>query len=275
MRGEDGGARRALTLSGRLRMLAGMVAPGNRLVDVGCDHGFLAIYLVRGKICPRALAMDVRKGPLAGARKHIEEYGLGEYIEVRLSDGLAACGDGEADTLVCAGMGGRLMERILAEGMDKARRMKELILQPQSELREFRYFLRNAGFAVVAEDAVCEDGKYYFAMKAVPAVPGSGDSGDAARERTDAAAGGASGGAMEMEAEGIKRVRMLYDAYGEKLLTGRHPVLLEYLVQRLGYLKLLQARVSELSPEKAAARVGEIAEELAEVEGALEFFEIK
>lgn len=155
-------------LSRRLRMLADMVTPGNRLADVGCDHGFLDICLVGEGVCPRALAMDVREGPLESAREHVRRSGLGDYIEIRMSDGLEACGPDEADTLVCAGMGGRLMERILTEGLDKAARMKELILQPQSELRAFRRFLRNAGFGIVREDAVFEEGKYYFAMRAVP-----------------------------------------------------------------------------------------------------------
>ncbi|HBA47385.1 MAG TPA: SAM-dependent methyltransferase, partial [Lachnospiraceae bacterium] len=100
-------------LSERLQMLADMVTPGNRLVDVGCDHGYLSISLVGAGICPGAIAMDVREGPLAAAKVHIAETGLEDYIEVRLSDGLAECWPGEADTLVCAGMGGRLMERIL------------------------------------------------------------------------------------------------------------------------------------------------------------------
>ena len=163
----------AVSLSKRLRMLADMVTPGNRVADVGCDHGFLSIYLVQAGICPAALAMDVRTGPLEAAKGHVAACGLGSYIEVRLSDGLSACGAGEADAVVCAGMGGRLMERILTEGMDRARQMRELILQPQSEIPQFRAFLREAGFAVVQEDAVFEEGKYYFAMKAAYGCGGS------------------------------------------------------------------------------------------------------
>ena len=78
----------SVALSGRLRMLADMVTPGSRLVDVGCDHGFLSIYLVQEGACPTVLAMDVREGPLAAAKRHVEAYGLGEYITLRLSDGL-------------------------------------------------------------------------------------------------------------------------------------------------------------------------------------------
>ena len=164
----------SVALSGRLRMLADMVTPGSRLVDVGCDHGFLSIYLVQEGACPTVLAMDVREGPLAAAKRHVEAYGLGEYITLRLSDGLGAYRAGEAEALVCAGMGGRLMERILREGMDLAWGMREVILQPQSEIPQFRAFLREAGFGIVQEDAIREDGKYYFAMKA---RPGAGDSG--------------------------------------------------------------------------------------------------
>ena len=147
-----------MVLSGRLQMLADMVTPGSVLADVGCDHGFLSIYLVQAGVCPRAVAMDVRKGPLAGAGKHIEEYGLGDYIETRLSDGLAECSVGEFGAVVCAGMGGRLMERILTEGREKLQGVRELILQPQSELGEFRAFLRRAGYVLVQEDAVFEEG---------------------------------------------------------------------------------------------------------------------
>ena len=93
----------SVALSGRLRMLADMVTPGSRLVDVGCDHGFLSIYLVQEGACPTVLAMDVREGPLAAAKRHVEAYGLGEYITLRLSDGLGAYRAGEAEALVCAG----------------------------------------------------------------------------------------------------------------------------------------------------------------------------
>ena len=179
-----------MALSGRLRMLADMVTPGSRLVDVGCDHGFLSIYLVQEGACPTALAMDVREGPLAAAKRHVEAYGLGEYITLRLSDGLGAYRAGEAEALVCAGIGGRLMERILREGMDLAWGMREVILQPQSEIPQFRAFLREAGFGIVQEDAIREDGKYYFAMKARPGAGGSGQM-PAGRGGERDAAGGA------------------------------------------------------------------------------------
>lgn len=220
-------------------MLAELVTKGYRAADVGCDHGFLSIYLIQQGISSRVLAMDVRKGPLTAAQEHIAACGLEAYIEARLSDGLAALCPGEAETLICAGMGGPLMEKILRDGMEKARELKELILQPQSEIGAFRRFLRREGFRILAEDAVYEDGKYYFAMKAVYVGAESLEnpqettgSGEAAQVR-DAMPPG----------EGGEAARALADEYGELLLRERHPVLKQYLNFRKGVLEELEERL--------------------------------
>ena len=126
-----------MQLSLRLSAIAGLVTRGNRLVDVGCDHGYLPVSLyLDGKI-PGAIAMDVRKGPLSRAQEHISQYGLDAYIETRLSDGLEALKPGEGDTLVIAGMGGPLMERILTDGAEVRESFREMILQPQSDIPHF------------------------------------------------------------------------------------------------------------------------------------------
>ena len=249
---ETQGFKCCAALSGRLQMLADMVMPGNRLADVGCDHGFLSIYLVSAGICPGAIAMDVGKGPLAAAKRHVEACGLEDYISLRLSDGLSAYQTGEADALVCAGMGGRLMERILREGMDKAKGFRELILQPQSEIPQFRAFLRKSGFLVTEEDAVCEDGKYYFAMKAQPA-----------KRPEDQA-----------EADGTHRPGQfgLYDLYGEHLLNKRHPVLYSYLRQRRSYLERLGASLEAAATHRAGGRWEEVREEMTRLEEALAYY---
>ena len=127
-----------MELSERLLMSALLVERGSVAADVGCDHGFTSIWLVQRGICPRVLAMDVNPGPLERAGEHIREAGLSAYIETRLSDGLSAmkCPDGkpEADTLLMAGIGGRLACRIMKDAQDKLRRMRAVIVQPQSEL---------------------------------------------------------------------------------------------------------------------------------------------
>lgn len=253
-----------VVLSERLKMLARMVTPGSPVADVGCDHGFLSVYLVQSKVSPRAYALDVREGPLAAAREHIEGCGLGTYIETRLSDGLSGLREGEAETLICAGMGGRLIQRILKADMDKARSMRELILQPQSELKEFRAFLRREGFRTLAEDAVYDGGKYYFAVKAVDAVKESG-------------AGSSWGGACKRtvpqgQHSEFQIPQSVLDEYGELLLRAGHPVLRQYLAyKREGAERILDKLRAEGGPG-AAGRISELGRELAEMETALMLF---
>lgn len=234
-----------VVLSGRLKALADMVTPGKSVVDVGCDHGFVSIYLVQQGHSPKVLAMDVRTGPLSRAQEHIAAYGLENYISTRLSDGLLEYQDGEAQSLVCAGMGGRLMTRILTESREKARGLEELILQPQSELPEFRRFLRDEGYELLDENILCEDGKYYFLMK----VRYSG--------RVAAA--------QEAEAE-------LYERYGELLLKRRHPVLREYLKMSQENLKQIAVTLAANENERAQKRLTELKTELNALRRALELW---
>lgn len=161
---------RTAMLSERLKTVAGMVTVGNRVCDVGCDHGFVPIYLVQQGKSPRVLAMDLREGPLRAAREHVAAYSLGERIETRLSDGLHNYNIGEADTLICAGMGGALMQRILAQEKEKAASFQELILQPQSEIEQFRKFLRENGYRILDEEILLEEGKFYQVIRAVPGM---------------------------------------------------------------------------------------------------------
>lgn len=221
-------------LSARMQALTDMVSKHSVVCDVGCDHGFVSIYLIQQGIAPKVYAMDVGKGPLERAKEHIKEYELEAYIETRLSDGLNALQVGEADCMICAGMGGKLMMRILKEGSEKARAMKELILQPQSEIALFRAFLRKEGYKVVRENMIYEDGKYYPMMKVVP----------------------------ENKNEELVPEYVLWDKFGELLLKEKHPVLCQYLAQSKEYLAELLSHVNAQGGERAQGRVEEIQEEL-------------
>ncbi|MBQ7774323.1 MAG: SAM-dependent methyltransferase [Lachnospiraceae bacterium] len=206
---------KTVKLSARMQALADMVSKDRVVCDVGCDHGFVSIYLVQEKIATKVYAMDVRTGPLERAKEHIAEYHLETYIETRLSDGLEKLQVGEADCMLCAGMGGPLMSRILMQGREKARSMKELILQPQSEIALFRKFLREEGYKIIQENMIYEDGKYYPMMKVIPVE--CFESGHAATQE-------------EQE---------LWDAYGELLLKEKNPVLKQYLAHSEAYIQNL------------------------------------
>ncbi len=237
---------RPAALSRRLKTLANMVPTGYRVADVGCDHGFLDIYLIQSGRASGAIAMDVRKGPLSAAARHIREAGLEALIEARLSDGLKQYRAGEAEVLVCAGMGGPLMQRILSEDPGKTRSFREMVLQPQSELREFRIFLREAGYTVEAEEIVLEDGKYYFPMRVRPEA----------------------GKLPELTQSGTlspaeKEFQEICDRYGEGLIRRRDPLLRQYLAQQDRILDEISEalRASDAGNERRRQRLSEVERE--------------
>lgn len=161
-----------MELSIRLEAIAACVKPGLRIADIGTDHGYLPIELIRRGICPQALACDVRRGPLERAREHIREAGLDDRISTRLSDGLERILPGEAESCVIAGMGGRLIQGILeAESRrnpNVLQEIKQLILQPQSDWETVRKAVHNLSFHIENESMVIDRDKYYWILVCEP-----------------------------------------------------------------------------------------------------------
>lgn len=232
-----------MELSQRLYAVARLVTPGNRLADVGTDHGYIPIYLIKEKKIPYGIAMDINKGPLERAKEHIQAEGLQGQIETRLSDGLEKLTPGEAETAVIAGMGGALTIRILEKDRETAASLKELILQPQSELFAVRRFLAQAGFCIEEEDMVLEDGKYYPMMRAVP-------------------------GNMELAGE-------LEEYYGPVLLKKKHPCLRQYLLWERQVKEDILQQLKEARGEGARSRRQEVCHALERNRQALAFWDME
>ena len=149
-------------ISKRLELVASFVPQGAILLDVGSDHAYLPIELVeRGKI-ESAIAGEVVEGPYQSAVKNVEAHGLKEKIHVRLANGLAAFEEADqVSVITIAGMGGRLIARILEEGLDKLANVERLILQPNNREDDLRIWLQENGFQIVAESILEEAGKFY------------------------------------------------------------------------------------------------------------------
>lgn len=229
-------------LSSRLQSVADFVTKGSVLVDVGCDHGYLPIYLIETGHIPRAIAMDVNLGPLQHAAEHIDRAGLGDYIETRLSDGLKGLQPGEAESLVIAGMGGALTVRILSDTPEVWQKMREVILQPQSEIEAVRRYLYDAGFYIVRESMVEEDGKYYMMMRGISKTAAETQDGSVISESGMTAA---------------------YYRYGGCLIRQRNPVLLRYLEKSRRQLEAIrQNLLRQEQTESIALRLQEVQEKL-------------
>ncbi|VRU52007.1 Bcl-2 family protein [Streptococcus pneumoniae] len=149
-------------ISKRLELVAFFVPQGAILLDVGSDHAYLPIELVeRGKI-ESAIAGEVVEGPYQSAVKNVEAHGLEEKIQVRLANGLAAFEEEDrVSVITIAGMGGRLIARILEEGLGKLANVERLILQPNNREDDLRIWLQDHGFQIVAESILEEAGKFY------------------------------------------------------------------------------------------------------------------
>lgn len=229
-----------MQLSERLRTVASLVTQGSRLADVGTDHAYVPIWLWEQGRIPSAIAMDVGKGPLSRAEEHIRAHHGEAAIETRLSDGLEKLAYGECDSLVLAGMGGMLMRRILAEGQALLPGIRELVLQPQSDVHEVRRFLQEAGWRITDEKMVFEEGKYYPMFRAVQGV-------------------------MDYDRE-------IWFSYGRILLERRDPVLERYLEKKERTCEQIAGKLREAGTEAAGARLCRIEEELGLIREALACF---
>ena len=200
-------------LSERLKAVADMITPGIPVADIGCDHAYLPIWLAREEISPYIIACDINAGPIGRAKENIEDVELSDRIDVRQGDGLSVITPGEVRSVVMAGMGGKLMIRILDEGRDVLEKVSEIIMEPQSEVATLRHFLQDNGFRIISENMVSEDGKYYPLIKAIP-------------------------GHMNWDKE-------VYFRYGKILLREENPVLHEFLLIEKDYCSKLLKELAE------------------------------
>ncbi len=226
-----------MRLSRRLESILALTRGGGTAADIGTDHGYAAIELVRRGLCPRVIACDIRPGPLSRAQEHIRLAGLSGQIETRLGDGLERVEPGEAKTLLIAGIGGPLMTTILERGAETAQAAEELILSPQSDLGAFRRFLLTHGYRIETEKALEEDGKYYVILRVCP-------------------------GQEELWKEEELQ-------YGRVLLQRGEPLLRKRLEREIDRDRALLLRLSEAGTERSQERSGEIRDALALAERAL------
>ncbi len=246
-----------MQLSKRLSAVADMVSKGNRLVDVGTDHGYLPIYLVENGKIPQAIALDVNKGPILRAKEHIIEHNLEKYIDTRLSDGVTALKADEGDTLVIAGMGGGLVMKIITEGEPILSNFQEFVLQPQSEVEQVRRFIYENGYDIIEENMVLDEGKYYPMMKVI--------------KENNVANNIANN--IESTTKNGNYDRTVFYKYGRGLLENKNEVLRLFLEKELRTYSNILEKLSTNSQENAINRINEINHEIEYIKEALLYYE--
>ncbi len=151
-----------LPISARLLACAAFVAPGDRVADIGCDHGYLGIHLLKKGIARSVIASDLRPGPLQSAVMNAAKYGVGDKMSFFLSDGAVSI-PRDFDCMVCAGMGGDTMVSILQRAPWLKDKQYRLILQCQSKTPMLRRYLSENGWRI-AEESVAKDGKFLYTV---------------------------------------------------------------------------------------------------------------
>lgn len=152
-------------LSSRLKSCYHLVHQGDRVADIGCDHGYLGITLLLNGVARSVIAADVNAQPLASARQNAARFGVEDQMTFRLSDGVQNI-PRDFDTLVCAGMGADTMISILEAAPWLKSKQYRLILQCQSKRPELRKYLYRQGYAINKE-TLAEDGKFIYTVMEV------------------------------------------------------------------------------------------------------------
>ena len=231
-------------LSERLQMVADMVSVKNSVADIGCDHGYTSLYLAQSVGIRHVIAMDINKGPLERAKEHIMQAQMEDCIEIRQSDGAKELKPGEVEGMVISGMGGALMVKILSESRPVADSLKELVIQPQSELPLIRRYLHQSGFVIAQEQMAVDADKFYVAIRAVPGK----------------------------ESYGTDEVAQIYYRYGKCLIEDKNQILKTFLLRELQRLDGILERFQREweCGEKAVRRRQELILEKEEIYKALD-----
>lgn len=223
----------AINLSKRMAMVASKVVKTGCVADVGCDHAYIAIYLIRYSVAKKVIATDINKGPLARAKDNVILYGCEDFVDLRLSDGLEKIEPGEADTILISGMGGGLMTDILSAKKECIYQASELVLQPQSEIENVRSFLHKEGYEILEEDMCFDENKFYTVIRA--------------------------------HNVGKNNVTYYNDRleykYGKLLLEKKHPVLYDFLKEEYRKALIIEEQLRTSHTETAAKRYPSYMEE--------------
>lgn len=150
-----------MKLKGRLKLIYDKICSCETVCDIGTDHAYIPIYILKNMKCKKAVATDVVKGPIQIALKNIRKFNMEHCISTRLGNGLEPLKESEIDVIIIAGMGGVLITEILSRGYEKARRANKLVLQPMNSTELVRQWIYENGFKIDDEELVNEGKKIY------------------------------------------------------------------------------------------------------------------
>ena len=160
------------TLSMHLERVAAHMPAGARLADIGSDHGYLPVALMRRGLIAAAVAGEVALTPFHAAQRTVRDNGLEKQITVRRANGLEAIEPQDDITAISlCGMGGETIRDILENGKARLSGQERLILQPNGGEQPLRQWLMENSYRIVSEELLSENSFYYEIIVAERAGP--------------------------------------------------------------------------------------------------------
>lgn len=154
-----------MDLSRRLQWIVDKLDKCEVIMDIGTDHGYIPIYLIKNNIAKKVIASDINKDPLKKAKINASLDGVSEFVDLRLGGGLQPLKNNEAQGIIIAGMGGNLIRDILEHDFNKVKSLDYLILQPAQNPEVLREYLYTHDYEIIEEDVCIDEGKYYELFK--------------------------------------------------------------------------------------------------------------
>jgi tRNA (adenine22-N1)-methyltransferase len=219
-----------MKLSNRLKEIVRLTPQNSIVGDIGTDHGYIPAYLIQNNISKYIIATDISQGSLNKAIEYVKIANLENKIETRLGNGLEILQPFEIDTVIIAGMGGLLIKEILEKNQNMTDSITNFIFQPMIASRELRDYLIHNKFKIIEESLAKEDDKFYeiiYAKKGLDFVD-----------------------------------KDIYFEIGKSLIMEKHPLLKEFLQNKIQSALNIIEDLEETPSEKGRARYEELTEKI-------------
>ena len=155
-----------MKISNRLKSISDYITCDDKLIDIGCDHALLDVYLCEKYKKMNIIASDIHEGALKNARKNIEKYKMDNRISLRLGDGLSIVNKDEINTIVIAGMGFYTIKDILSN-KEKMENVKKIVIQSNTDVVKLRKYIISLGFMIKSEQLVKDNEIIYTVIEFV------------------------------------------------------------------------------------------------------------
>lgn len=223
-----------MELSLRLRRIASMVDKCECMADIGTDHGYIPIYLIKNNVCDRAIASDVNKGPVEKAKFNVRIEDLEGNIDCRLGGGLTTVSEGEVQGIVIAGMGGNLIRDIIEERLYIFKESKFAVLQPVQNPEVLREYIYKSGYKIIDEELCIDDNRFYEIIK------------------------------VNYAAE-AQEIDSIYYEIGKKLIDKKHPLVGEFIQYKINRYYEIHNNIKD-NTESAERRKNELKDKIKRLE---------